>query len=331
MNNVCVIGTTGQDGSYLSEYLLKLGYCVFGVARRCGHDNTENIKDILDHPKFTLIEGDVTDYSSMLNLIKEYYPHFIFNLSAQSHVGVSFNQPLYTLNVNGQGVINLLEIIKFLQTKSYKPRFLQCSTSELFGDQYDVDKGVKYQDENTKMNPQSPYAIAKLVAYHAVKLYRKSYGIFACNSIMYNHESERRGKQFLTKKVAEYVGQLYHNPTNYTKLRLGNLLAYRDWGYSPEYVQVMLKMLQQDKPDDYVVGTGESYSVKEFVQEAFNCINLNYEDYVEINKNFIRPSEVPYLQCRATKAKQVLEFNPQVKFKELVKIMVQHEIDHYTN
>lgn len=353
-----ITGVTGQDGSYLSELLLEKEYKVVGLARRCSHSNVERISHILDHKNFELVEGDVTDLSSVYGIIQKYKPDRIFNTAAQSHVGTSFSQPLYTWNVVAVGCMNILEAVCML---NYETRILQLSSSEQFGDQYteildpEFDKFIKLygnnnvaftcsdskiircQNEHTKMNPQSPYAIAKLAAYNAARLYRNSYGMFVSNSITFNHESPRRGSQFVTQKICKWIGNFllwsnslerYKNiEEEFPKLRLGNLYAQRDWGFARDHCSCMIKILEHDKPDDFVIGTEETHTVEEFLIEAFKCINISdYKQYVVIDESLKRPSEVPYLRADASKARKVLGWEPKVSFKQLVKMMVDYEI-----
>jgi GDPmannose 4,6-dehydratase len=346
MKKALITGINGQAGSYLAEELLEQGYEVHGIVRRSSNPNYANLARVLS--KIKLHEGDLTDVFSLSRIIRGNDFTHIFNAAAQSHVHTSFVQPKLTWDVTAQGVLNLLEVIK-----DYSPttRFLQFSSSEMFGDQYKTgprftEIGIifphQYQDEDTPMNPQSPYAIAKLAGYNAVRLYRKSYGLFASNVIMFNYESPRRGENFVTQKIAQYVRNLekvYHNLSDYAytseeiknqellnipKLKLGNLDAKRDWGYCPDYMRGCRMVLEHDKPDDFVLATGETHSVEEFLEEAFSLLpnKIKWQDFVEISDEFKRPSEVPYLCGRADKIKQEIGWEPKVKFKELVKIMV---------
>lgn len=335
-----ITGITGQDGSLLADHLLSLGHNVIGLVRRCSHNNTERIKSILNNKNLILVDGDLADFSSLYRVINEYRPHYIYNLASQSFVKSSFNQPIYTFDITGKGVLNILEVIRLLHTNYYNPKFYQASSSEIFGDQYDLDNNDKpIQSENTAMNPQSVYGISKLAGYHLTKLYRKSYGIFASNGILFNHECERRGEEFVTKKISKYVGRMYaecghriknfiltNNP--YPKLNLGNLSAKRDWGHAKDYIKGMELILNHSEPDDFVLATGETHSVEEFVEEAFKYIGLNWKDYINIDPGLYRPSEVPYLRGCAGKAERELGWKPQVKFKELVHEMVQYEINN---
>ena len=330
MKKAIIYGVTGQDGSYLSELLLSKEYTVYGITRRTSVDNTLRINHLSNENNFNLVQGDVTDTSSIYRLLNEVQPDEVYNLAAQSHVGTSFEQPLLTWNVTGQGCLNILEVIRQMENR---PRFYQASSSEMFGDQYNLDNNrEKYQDEKTRFAPQSPYAIAKLAGHSAVSLYRRSYDLFACGGILFNHESERRGERFVTRKISRYVADLYwatQTGRSIPKLKLGNLSARRDWGHAEDYVEAMWMMLQQDEPMDFVIATGETYSVEDYLKEAFKCINIiEYMDYTEIDDNLKRPSEVPYLRGIADKAKRRLDWKPKTGFKELVSRMVQHDLQN---
>ena len=330
MKKAIIYGVTGQDGSYLSELLLSKEYTVYGITRRTSVDNTLRINHLSNKNNFILLQGDVTDTSSIYRLLNEVQPDEVYNLAAQSHVGTSFEQPLLTWNVTGQGCLNILEVIRQMGNR---PRFYQASSSEMFGDQYNLDNNrEKYQDEKTRFAPQSPYAIAKLAGHSAVSLYRRSYGLFACGGILFNHESERRGERFVTRKISRYVADLYwatQTGRSIPKLKLGNLAARRDWGHAEDYVEAMWMMLQQDEPMDFVIATGETYSVEDYLKEAFKCINIiEYMDYAEVDENLRRPSEVPYLRGIADKAKRRLDWKPKTGFKQLVSRMVQHDLQN---
>ena len=334
MKKAVIFGVTGQDGSYLSDLLLSLGYKVFGVARRTSTDNTTRIAHLLHCKGFELVQGDITDCGSVYRILNEIKPNEVYNLAAQSHVWTSFEQPGLTWDVTGKGVMNILETIRNMNKR---PRFYQASSSEMFGDSIEIviiDGGQqdRYQDETTVFNPQSPYAIAKLAAHHLTCLYRRSYGLFACSGILFNHESERRGERFVTRKVTQYVSELYHaqkEERDIPKLRLGNLYSERDWGHAEDYVKAMFLMLQQDSPDDYVIATGETHSVEEFVIEAFKCINIyDHSNYITIDENLYRPSEVPYLRGLPLKANTDLDWEPNVSFEELVRRMVDYDIQN---
>ena len=330
MKKVIIYGVTGQDGSYLSDLLLSKEYTVYGVTRRTSFNNTLRISHLLNKKEFHLVQGDVTDISSIYGLLNEVQPDEVYNLAAQSHVGTSFNQPLLTWNVTGQGCINILEVIRQMVNR---PRFYQASSSEMFGDQYNLDNNrEKYQDERTTFNPQSPYAIAKLAAHSAVSLYRRSYGLFACGGILFNHESERRGERFVTMKISRYVADLYwatQTGRSIPRLKLGNLSAQRDWGHAEDYVEAMWMMLQHDYADDFVISTGNTYSVEDYLKQAFKCINIvEYMDYVEIDESLMRPSEVPYLRGISKKAERRLGWKPKTGFENLVSRMVQYDIQN---
>ena len=330
MKKAIIYGVTGQDGSYLSELLLSKEYTVYGITRRTSVDNTIRINHLSNKNNFNLLQGDVTDPSSIYRLLNEVQPDEVYNLAAQSHVGTSFEQPLLTWSVTGQGCLNILEVIRQMGNR---PRFYQASSSEMFGDQYNLDNNrEKYQDEKTRFAPQSPYAIAKLAGHSAVSLYRRSYDLYACGGILFNHESERRGERFVTRKISRYVADLYwatQTGRSIPKLKLGNLSARRDWGHAEDYVEAMWMMLQQDEPMDFVIATGETYSVEDYLKEAFKCINIiEYMDYTEIDDNLKRPSEVPYLRGIADKAKRRLDWKPKTGFKQLVSRMVQHDLQN---
>ena len=363
-----VFGITGQDGSYLSELLLSKGYEVIGVKRRASGCNTERL---VEHPNLKLVEGDLTDSASINEIISHYAPDECYNLGAQSHVGTSFHQPLYTFEVDAKGPLLILEAIRH-----YSPhtKYYQASTSEMFGANCSIEtKGTfvgmepeadcfgyinrsqeKIQNEDTGFAPNSPYSIAKTAAHHLVQSYRKGYGLFACSGILFNHESERRGEMFVTRKISKYIGELQkwrnglsleylvvhkdkitiagtiipgYPGTEFPKLKLGNIDTVRDWGHARDYVEAMWLMLQQDKPDDYIVGTGVGHSVKDFLIEAFALVGLNWQDWVEIDPSLYRPNEVPHLRCDWSKAKRVLGWTPKTDFKTLVKLMVEADIE----
>ena len=330
MKKAIIYGVTGQDGSYLSDLLLSKEYTVYGVTRRTSFNNTLRISHLLNKKQFHLVQGDITDTSSIYRLLNEVQPDEVYNLAAQSHVGTSFNQPLLTWNVTGQGCLNILEVIRQMGNR---PRFYQASSSEMFGDQYNLDNNrEKYQDERTTCSPQSPYAIAKLAAHSAVSLYRRSYDLFACGGILFNHESERRGERFVTRKISRYVADLYwatQTGRSIPKLKLGNLSAKRDWGHAEDYVTAMWMMLQHDYADDFVISTGNTYSVEDYLKQAFKCINIvEYMQYVEIDESLKRPSEVPYLRGISKKAERRLNWKPNITFDNLVTRMVRHDLQN---
>ena len=330
MKKAIIYGVTGQDGSYLSDLLLSKEYTVYGVTRRTSFNNTLRISHLLNKKQFHLVQGDITDTSSIYRLLNEVQPDEVYNLAAQSHVGTSFNQPLLTWNVTGQGCLNILEVIRQMGNR---PRFYQASSSEMFGDQYNLDNNrEKYQDERTTFSPQSPYAIAKLADHSAVSLYRRSYDLFACGGILFNHESERRGERFVTRKISRYVADLYwatQTGRSIPKLKLGNLSAKRDWGHAEDYVTAMWMMLQHDYADDFVISTGNTYSVEDYLKQAFKCINIvEYMQYVEIDESLKRPSEVPYLRGISKKAERRLNWKPNITFDNLVTRMVRHDLQN---
>lgn len=312
--NALITGISGQDGSYLAELLLSKGYNVFGLVRRSSSSNLNCSNHLINKVKF--IEGDMCDYQSLLSIIKISKPHEIYNLAAQSHVGTSFSQPHYTFDVNGRGVQYLLDAVK---ESGIRCKIYQASTSELYGGV----PGTEPQDENTPFTPKSPYAIAKLHAYEMTRFYRDTYNMFVCNGILFNHESERRGLNFVTRKITDGVGKIYNGLEK--ELTLGNLDAQRDWGYAKEYVVGMWLMLQQNEPDDYVLATGENHSVREFCESAFNCVGLDYRDYVKSSPEYVRDNEVNILRGNYNKAKTVLGWSPTTDFNSLVKIMVDYD------
>ena len=329
MNKVAIVtGVTGQDGSYLSELLLDKEYTVVGLRRRSSSEKgLERIEHLLNNDNFKLVEADITDPANVCWLMQTYLPDEVYNLAAQSHVGTSFQQPSYTTQVNLQGPLNFLEAIRLLSPST---RFYQASTSEMFGKNYEEYGGTKFQKETTPFVPQSPYAVAKLAAHEMVRIYRDSYGLFACCGILFNHESERRGENFVTRKITKWIGEFVASgqDEDFPALRLGNLDAHRDWGHAQDYVEAMYMMLQQDEPEDYVIATSETHSVREFLTEAFNEIGIsNLEPYVVIDPEFYRPCEVDWLLGHTGKARQQLGWRPKVSFPELVQRMVRSDID----
>jgi GDPmannose 4,6-dehydratase len=321
MKKALITGITGQDGSYLAELLLKKGYEVFGVIRRSSSFNTGRIDHIYQDPhtpdvKLKLVYGDLNDASSLNRIIREVQPDEIYNLGAQSHVRVSFDVPEYTGEVTGMGTLRILDAIR---ETGVKTKFYQASSSELYGRVQEVP-----QRETTPFYPRSPYACAKLYAYWMTVNYREAYNLYACNGILFNHESPRRGETFVTRKITKAIAAIQYGLQD--KLYLGNLDSKRDWGFAGDYVEAMWLMLQQDKPDDYVIATGETYSVRQFLEEAFGCAGLDWQKYVEIDKRYFRPTEVDLLIGDAAKAKKVLGWEPKVKFKELVKMMVDSDM-----
>lgn len=319
MKRALITGITGQDGAYLADFLLKKGYKVYGTYRRSSTPNFWRLQTLKVLDKITLISADMTDFSSLVEAVNVSNPDEIYNLAAQSFVGNSFDQPFTTAHVDGLGPLALLEIIRHIK-KDVK--YYQASTSELFGSNEMGGKGS--QNELCNFLPNSPYATAKLYAYHLVRIYRDSYGLFACNGILFNHESPLRGLEFVTRKITNSVARIKLGMQK--KLYLGNIDAKRDWGFAPDYVESMWLILQQDKPDDYVIATGETHSVREFLEEAFKVVGLDWKKYVEIRDTFKRPSDVNYLRGDYSKAKKEFGWEPKVKFKELVKKMVATDL-----
>lgn len=322
-----IFGVSGQDGSYLAELLLEKGYEVTGVTRRVSVSTTERINHIL--PKINIAEGDITDGFSVNKLISEYEPDEIYNLAAQSHVGTSFKQPSLTWDITAGGVLNILEAIRYSPRKD-DIRFYQASSSEMFGKNYDEIAMKKYQDENTEFIPQSPYAIAKLAAHHLVRNYREGYGIHGSCGILFNHESERRGENFVTRKITKWIGEFVRSGRDpeFPNLRLGNLDAKRDWGHAEDYVNAMWLMLQQEKSDDYVVATGETYSVRDFLDAAFSRVGIeDWSDLVVIDPRFYRPAEVDHLLGIPIKAEKCLGWERKVSFNDLVHRMVDSDLE----
>jgi GDPmannose 4,6-dehydratase len=319
MKTALVTGITGQDGSYLADLLLEKNYRVVGLHRRSSTNNMERIRHLVNNSNFILEEFDLTDPSGCVNVVQKYKPEELYNLGAQSHVGTSFKQPTTTFEIDAVGVINLLEAIRH---HSPSTKFYQAGTSEMFGRNYETNiDGEKYQNENTKMLPQSPYGVAKLAAYHMVQIYRSAYNLYCCCGILFNHESPRRGENFVTRKITRYIGKVINKQTS-DKLELGNLDSHRDWGHAKDYVKGMWLMLQQNTPDDFILAMGHTHSVKEFLISAFNLVNLNYKDYVNINEDLFRPAEVDYLRGDPSKARSVLGWAPQYSFEALVQDMI---------
>jgi GDPmannose 4,6-dehydratase len=324
MKTAIITGITGQDGSYLAELLLNKDYQVIGCHRRSSINNFERVKDLIKNPRMILEEFDITDPACCYQLINKYRPDELYNLAAQSHVATSFNQPCTTFQIDTIGVVNLLESIKSI---SKDTKFYQASTSEMFGKNYNIDNAnIKFQDENTELLPQSPYGIAKMASHRMVQIYREAYGIYACSGILFNHESPRRGENFVTRKITKYIGSLINGHTT-DSLKLGNLNASRDWGHAKDYVYAMYLMLQADIPDDFVICTGSTHTVLDFLKKAFQTVNLNYKDHVEIDQDLFRPAEVSYLRGKNDKAKTRLGWEPTISFDDLVKEMVMHDIE----
>jgi GDPmannose 4,6-dehydratase len=316
-----ITGITGQDGSYLAEFLLGKGYEVHGIVRRASTFNRGRLDAIWSDPQLSetrllLHYGDLSDSGSITRLLLQVQPDEIYNLGAQSHVRVSFDNAEYSMDVNATGTIRLLEAIR---SSSLKPRFYQASSSEMYGKVREIP-----QTEKTPFHPRSPYAVSKAAAYWATVNYRESYGLHASNGILFNHESPRRGEAFVTRKITRAVAHILAGLQD--KLYLGNLEAKRDWGYAKEYVEAMWLMLQQERPDDYVVATGETHSVTEFLEEAFSLAGLHWQKYVVHDPRYLRPSEVDMLVGDASKARRQLNWRPRTTFKDLVKLMLDADI-----
>jgi GDPmannose 4,6-dehydratase len=323
-----ISGITGQDGSYLAELLLSKGYEVHGIIRRASTFNTSRIDHLYQDPhingvKFFLHYGDLSDTGNIRKLIYQIQPDEIYHLGAMSHVRVSFDMPEYTANITGLGTLRILEAIKDFQEQTGKKiKCYQASSSEMFG------SAPAPQNENTPFHPRSPYGCAKVFAFHTTVNYREAYNIFACNGILFNHESPRRGETFVTRKITRGVAKILAGLDK--KIYLGNLEARRDWGYAPEYMEAAWLMMQQKEPDDYVIGTGESHSVREFIEAAFKHAGIsNWRDYIEIDPRYFRPSEVENLIANPQKAKEKLGWEVKTKFKDLVRIMVKADLKEY--
>jgi GDPmannose 4,6-dehydratase len=339
MKKALITGITGQDGSYLSEILLSKGYEVHGIMRRSSHFNTSRIDHLIkdrhevDGPHVILHYGDLTDSSNLSRIIEKVQPNEIYNLGAQSHVKVSFDSPEYTTNVDALGTLRLLDAIKDARIKT---KFYQASTSELFGEVKETP-----QTEHTPFNPRSPYAIAKLYGYYITVNYREAYGLFACNGILFNHESPRRGETFVTRKITRAISDIIKGKQE--SLYLGNLDAKRDWGYAGDYVEAMWLMLQQDRPDDFVIATGETHTVREFCEAAFEIAGIELvwrgqgleevgidrasgKVLVCVDSFYFRPTEVEFLLGDPSKAKKILQWEPKIKFKKLVQMMMEADL-----
>jgi GDPmannose 4,6-dehydratase len=316
MKTALITGINGMDGSHLADFLLEKGYTVYGLERRSSGETRANILHIQDKIKF--IKGDLTDQNSLLRALKESNPDEVYNLAAQSFVGESWNTPEHTSEVTGLGVLRMLEAIR--EYGSTKIKFYQASSSEMFGRMVENPA-----TENTPFYPRSPYGVAKLYGHWITKNYRESYDMFACSGILFNHESERRGLEFVTRKITNGVAKIHLGLANH--ISLGNLDAQRDWGYAPDYVEAMWLMLQQDEPDDYVIATNCTYSIKDFLDEAFLAVGIaDWEPYVQIDPQFMRPAEVDVLRGNATKAYKQLNWAPKTDFKQMVHTMVQNDI-----
>jgi GDPmannose 4,6-dehydratase len=321
MKKTLVTGITGQDGSYLAELLLEKGYQVWGLVRRSSSFNTGRIdhlyKDPHENPRLRLLYGDLTDGGNLSAIINEIQPDEVYNLGAQSHVRVSFDMPIYTANADALGTLRLLEAIR---SGRKRPKFYQASSSEMYGKAVETP-----QTEKTPFYPRSPYGCAKVYSFWQTINYREAYDLFACNGILFNHESPRRGETFVTRKITRAATRIKLGLQD--KLYLGNLDAKRDWGFAGDYVEAMWLMLQQNRPDDYVIATGESHSVKEFVEAVFDHLGLDWQKYVAIDRRYFRPTEVDHLQGDAGKARRILRWKPKVKFKELVRMMTDADME----
>jgi GDPmannose 4,6-dehydratase len=314
-----ITGITGQDGAYLAKLLLDKGYDVFGIYRRLSTPNFWRLQYLNVFDRVELIPADLIDVASLAEAVKLSEPHELYHLAAQSFVGSSFEQPVGAGEITGLGVTRILEVIREIDPGI---KFYQASTSELYG-----DGNIEPQTENTTFRPSSPYAAAKLYGYWATRIYREGYGIFACNGILFNHESPLRGLEFVTRKISNAVAKISLGLEH--DLRLGNLEAKRDWGYAPEYVESMWMILQQDEPDDYVVATGESHSVGEFLERAFSIVGLDSRRFVSVDERFLRPLDVNFLQGDPAKARTKLGWRPSVRFDDLVDIMVKEDVSRW--
>ncbi|MGB8225964.1 MAG: GDP-mannose 4,6-dehydratase [Sedimentisphaerales bacterium] len=320
MKKALITGITGQDGSYLTELLLKKGYEVYGIIRRSSSFNTERIDHIYRDPhektKLKLIYSDLTDGSNLHSILNEINPDEVYNLGAQSHVRVSFDQPIYTANVDALGTLRVLEAIRSMKRPA---KFYQASSSEMYGKAVETP-----QTEKTPFYPRSPYACAKVYSYFQTINYREAYNIFGCNGILFNHESPRRGETFVTRKITRAAARIKLGLQD--KLYLGNLEAKRDWGYAADFVEAMWLMMQQEKADDFVIATGETHSVKEFLDEVFGHMDIDWKKHVEVDSRYYRPTEVDLLLGDASKAEKILGWKPKVTFKQLAKIMIEADM-----
>ncbi len=314
MKRALITGITGQDGSYLAEFLLEKGYKVYGIVRRTSTTNLERIAHL--EGEIELIYADLLDENSLIHALKVAEPDEVYNLASQSFVPASWSQPVLTGEFTALGVTRLLDAIRVVNPRI---RFYQASSSEMFGEAREVP-----QNEQTPFHPRSPYGVAKVYGHWITVNYRESYGMFACSGILFNHESPRRGLEFVTRKVTHAVARIKYGVQQ--ELRLGNLEARRDWGYARDYVEAMWLMLQQDEPDDYVIATGETHSVRELCELAFGCVGLDYRDYVVVDPSLFRPAEVNLLVGDASKARRRLGWEPKVRFEELIKMMVEADL-----
>ena len=323
MKKALITGITGQDGSYLSELLLAKGYEVHGIFRRCSTFNTDRIDHLYvdahdPSARLFLHAGDVADGTGIRHIVEKVCPDEVYNLAAQSHVRISFDQPEYTADVTGTGALRLLEAVRdYMDRTGHKVRLYQAGSSEMFG------AARPPQNENTAFYPRSPYAVSKVAAHWYMVNYREGYDMFICNGILFNHESPRRGETFVTRKITRALGRIKEGLQS--KLYLGNLDARRDWGFAGDYVQAMWMMLQQDRPDDYVIATGESHSIRDFLEIASARLNLDWEKHVDIDPRYFRPTEVDHLRGDASKAGTVMGWTPETSFTHLVEMMVDHD------
>jgi len=312
-----ITGITGQDGSYLAEFLLEKGYSVYGMVRRASTEKFERIAHFKD--RISLIQADLLDQLSLIKMLEEVQPDEIYNLAAMSFVPTSWNQPVLTGEFTALGVTRILEAMRLVCPRA---RFYQASSSEMFGKVREVP-----QNENTPFYPRSPYGVSKVYGHYITVNYRESYDLFAVSGILFNHESPRRGMEFVTRKISDGVARIKLGLSS--ELRLGNLEAERDWGFAGDYVRAMWMMLQEDKPDDFVVGTGRSHSVRDFVRLAFNHVGLNWEEHVVVDESLLRPAEVDHLVADPSKAERVLGWSPTVDFEGLVQMMVEADLERY--
>lgn len=319
MKKALITGITGQDGSYLAEFLLDHGYEVHGLTRRTSTPNYDRIKDIVE--QITLHQGDLLDQHSLTQVVKDVEPDEVYNLAAQSFVETSWRQPVLTGEFTALGVTRMLEAVRLVKPDA---KFYQASSSEMFGKVRETP-----QNEETPFYPRSPYGVAKAYGHWITVNYRESYDLFAVSGILFNHESERRGLEFVTRKITHSVARIELGKQD--KLYLGNLDSKRDWGYTPDYVEAMWLMLQQDEPEDFVIGTGKTWSVRQFLELAFAVVGKNWQDYVEIDEKFVRPAEVDLLVANPTKAKKVLGWEPKTSFEDMVRIMVEADLEHEKN
>lgn len=319
MKTALITGINGQDGSYLAEFLINKNYTVVGIVRRTVSQKDSkfiNLQNIINNKMLVLVNGDITDYSCIHSLIEKYKPDEIYNLAAQSHVGHSFESAISTVEINSLGILNILEAVK---NSNRKIKIYQASTSEMFGDNSNCP-----QNENTRFSPVSPYACSKLSSHFLIQTYRKSYSMFACSGILFNHESPRRGEEFVTKKITKSAARIKLGLQN--ELRLGNISAERDWGFAGDYVKAMWLMLQHSEPDDYVICSGTTNSVKNFLEYVFDYAQLDIDKYLKIDSAYYRPCEVPRLWGDYSKAKRILGWEPEVDFKNLAKMMFDYDL-----